>query len=225
MIKDFRKENILSTEELIEQIFDGDLERIADWLSTPLDDKSEFWNGLEIQVDCYLSAIKNYGDIVGTMSNDELDALCTLLTNEIYKYHEDHFLEKETEKMNVKKTYDFGNRKVWETTTCNGNKLLIEISKTHHDPNFKRGLMHLWLKEGVVRKFMTTTLHLQTYYYDDHGNCIGRYNPQVKYGTKFNTVNFDYLLEATEENELFLIKEVLRLANQAELENGRKENN
>ena len=96
MIKDFRKENILSTEELIEQIFDGDLERIADWLSTPLDDKSEFWNGFEIQVDCYLSAIKNYGDIVGILPNDELDALCTLLTNEIYKYHEDHFLEKET---------------------------------------------------------------------------------------------------------------------------------
>ena len=31
MIEDFRKENILGTEELIEQIFDGDLERISNW--------------------------------------------------------------------------------------------------------------------------------------------------------------------------------------------------
>ena len=95
MIENFRKENILSTEELIEQIFDGDLERVADWLSTPLDIKKESWNGLEIQVDCYLSAIKNCGDIVGTLSDDEMDDLCTMLTNEIYKYHEDNFTGKE----------------------------------------------------------------------------------------------------------------------------------
>lgn len=95
MIEDFRKEHVLSTEEIIEQIFDGDLESVADWLSTPFDNKKEPWNGLEIQVDCYLSAIKNCGDIVGTLSDDEMDALCTMLTNEIYKYHEDNFTGKE----------------------------------------------------------------------------------------------------------------------------------
>ena len=127
--------------------------------------------------------------------------------------------------MNVKKIYDIGIRKMWETTTRKGNKIIIETMRTEHDPKFKNDLMHMWVKRGFVKEFMETTLHIQTHYYADDGHCYGLYNPQVHYDQKQRTINFDYLLEATEENELFLIKEVLRLANQAELENGRKENN
>lgn len=87
-IKEFRKENVLSTEEIINQIFNDENDRVIDWLNTPFDENKEAWNGLEIQVGVYLENIKNSGDVVNTLSDEELDELCTLLTDEIYDYHE-----------------------------------------------------------------------------------------------------------------------------------------
>ena len=118
MIKNFRKENVLSTIEIIEQIFDGDLERVADWLSTPFHNEKDEWNGLETQVDCYLSAIKNYGDVVCTLSEDEMDTLCTMLTDEIFMYHEDNFVERDTKhkyKMVVLSTKEKSIKYIYET--------------------------------------------------------------------------------------------------------------
>lgn len=101
-IKDFRKENVLSTEEIISQIFDNDNDRVIDWLNANFDKEAHFtrnhqsfgqvygdiWDGIEIQVGVYLENIKNSGDVVNTLSDEELDELCTLLTDEIYTYHE-----------------------------------------------------------------------------------------------------------------------------------------
>ena len=46
------------------------------------------------------------------------------------------------------------------------------------------------------------------YAYDKEGNCYGRYNPQIlPHGTK---INFDWILEATEENKERILNEIIK---------------
>lgn len=103
----------------------------------------------------------------------------------------------------MKKTIEFTNRK--------NEKIIIELTVTKHDKKNKRGLMNLWVKNGYMPEFIPETINIETYVFNDAGECHGRYNPQVIKGQ--NKINFKWMLENTPENEKRIIREIKRQAN------------
>lgn len=105
----------------------------------------------------------------------------------------------------------------FENTNAVGEKLLIELTKCIDDKDWKNSLPKIWYKNGYTSKLMDSYWSIETYVYDTEGNCYGRYNPQSKLSEdrKRNVINFDWLLDSTEENKQKLIDEVLRLFNSA----------
>lgn len=99
-----------------------------------------------------------------------------------------------------------------------GDNFQISVVTVNHDPKCRYDLMHRWKSAGFVSKFMPTTLHISTYYTDAKGNCWGRYNIMEKNreDAPGRVVNFDYLREATPENEKELVAECIKLWDQAE---------
>lgn len=94
-------------------------------------------------------------------------------------------------------------------------KLTVEICECEYDHS-SNSLMTLWVKHGWMPRFIDRALCVHTYYRDDEGNCWGRYNPQHKvaadeFGDLHAEINFDWLLEATMENEQRLLSECERL--------------
>ena len=79
-------------------------------------------------------------------------------------------------------------------------------------PNRKGERMRLSIASGPlyqqVFKRGDDTLHLsvETYVYDSHGNCFGRYNPLINYAR--HSVNVEKILADTEANRKRLISEV-----------------
>lgn len=116
--------------------------------------------------------------------------------------------------MKIINEYKNGNnfRRQYETKTKNGNNLVIEISTTEHDKNFIHSLMRMWVKNGCVKEFLTRTLNVKTYCFDKKDVWLEKYNPQIIENT--NQLNFEYMLEATEENERLLLNEVVKRANE-----------
>ena len=91
-----------------------------------------------------------------------------------------------------------------------GENVVIEITKTTHGLKSKRDLMRIWHKHGWMSERLSTHWSVNVYVTDIVGDCWGRYNPQV---TKDHKINFDWILEATEENKIKILNEVYRLAN------------
>lgn len=89
-----------------------------------------------------------------------------------------------------------------------GETMTIEISKTTVDPKDKKSLPYLWWKHGWIGSKLSSYWCISTYVRDGEGNCIGKYNPQH---ARNGEVNFDWMLEGTEENKNRLINEVIRL--------------
>lgn len=83
------------------------------------------------------------------------------------------------------------------------------------------GCMPLWVKHGYVKEVFPWW-HISVYATDKDGYTWGRYNPQEKPFVRKddkgkivesrNTVVFDWVLPATEENRQKIIAEVSRLA-------------
>lgn len=89
-------------------------------------------------------------------------------------------------------------------------KIVVEISKCiTENPNNKKCLPYLWWKSGYTDHILSSYWSINTYIYNDDGDCIGKYNPQVQ----GNRINFEWMLEATEENLQRILEEVYRHAN------------
>lgn len=79
-------------------------------------------------------------------------------------------------------------------------------------PNRKGERMCLTITSGRLYQHLfkrgDDTLHLsvETYVYDSHGNCFGRYNPTVNYAR--HSVNVEKILADTDANRKRLINEV-----------------
>lgn len=79
-------------------------------------------------------------------------------------------------------------------------------------PNRKGERMRLSITSGQLYQHLfkrgDDTLHLnvETYVYDSHGNCFGRYNPLIDYAR--NTVNVEKIFADTDANRKRLISEV-----------------
>ena len=82
--------------------------------------------------------------------------------------------------------------------------LTIELTKCI-DNDMKNSLPKLWYKKGYTDKYLDTYWCINTYVKDSEGNSYGRYNPTIKAG---HTIDFDWTLEATEENKEILLNEV-----------------
>lgn len=72
---------------------------------------------------------------------------------------------------------------------------LIEV--TFCEASGPNSLPELWYKNGYMDKIFKRYMCIQTYCTDKDGNCTGSYNPQI---IGIHKLNFDYILESTEEN-------------------------
>lgn len=90
--------------------------------------------------------------------------------------------------------------------TKNGEILTVEISKVTA-PGGKNSLPYLWYKNGHINRILKNYWHITTYAEDKTGS-YGRYNPTIK-GRK---INFNWKIEATEENLNLILDEIIRLA-------------
>lgn len=90
--------------------------------------------------------------------------------------------------------------------------LMMEIHECTNSGG-KNSLPYLWYKAGYSDRILNTYLSIDTSCTDSEGNCWHRYNPQTKRSDngKRNVINFDWMLENTEENKQKLINEVIRL--------------
>ena len=79
-------------------------------------------------------------------------------------------------------------------------------------PNRKGERMRLSITSGHLYQHLfrrgddTLRLNVETYVYDSHGNCFGRYNPLINYAR--NTVNVEKIFADTDANRKRLISEV-----------------
>lgn len=111
-------------------------------------------------------------------------------------------------------------------TNEKGEKLVIELSKCF-DNELKNSLPKLWNKKGYTNRVLKDYWCVNTYVKDTEGNSFGMYNPQHKLNEteKRMVINFDWMLEATEENKEKLINEVYKLFLLAKGETATEEKN
>lgn len=107
------------------------------------------------------------------------------------------------EKMNQKGTREFY---YFNDRNSKGERTEIEFVKIENDNN--RHLINLWYKKGFIKEKLENYWQVAVYVYDKEGNCYGKYNPQIlPHGTK---INFDWVLEATEENKERILNEIIK---------------
>ena len=94
----------------------------------------------------------------------------------------------------------------------NAKQETMTIEIVHcENPGGKNSLPYLWYKEGLTDKVMETYIGCNTYVYDSENGCYGGYNVTEKYDGKRNVINFDWLLEDTEENRKKIIDACIEL--------------
>lgn len=79
------------------------------------------------------------------------------------------------------------------------------------NPGGKNSLPYLWHKNGWTDNVMESYINCHTYVHDSEGGCYGGYNVTEKYDGKRNVINFDWLLEDTEENRKKIIEACIEL--------------
>ena len=97
-----------------------------------------------------------------------------------------------------------------------GEELTIELLLCA-DSDSKNSLPKLWYKNGYTERVLDTYWSVNTYVKDSEGRSWGKYNPQTKRSEdgKRMVINFDWMMEATEENKNKIINEVYRIFSEA----------
>ena len=116
-------------------------------------------------------------------------------------------------KYEVKEPKDFGSTWI-KVIGKNAKQETMKIEIVHcENPGGNNSLPYLWHKEGWTDKVMETYLGCHTYVTDSEGFCFGIYNPTVKLSDdgKRSVINFDWLLEDTEENRKKIIEACIEL--------------
>ena len=94
----------------------------------------------------------------------------------------------------------------------NAKQETMTIEIVHcENPGGKNSLPYLWYKNGWTDKVMETYISCHTYVHDSENGCYGGYNVTEKYDGKRNVINFDWLLEDTEENRKKIIEACIEL--------------
>lgn len=99
-----------------------------------------------------------------------------------------------------------------ETFTTNDGRLRIVAHRCTSDPG-PHGLMKLWKKHGYITKELDTYICVDTYHDEDETHCVRKYDATFKRDAKTgrNVINFDYLLEWTEENIIGIVVACLNM--------------
>ena len=94
-----------------------------------------------------------------------------------------------------------------------GENLTVEISETYPNNTSTNSLPNLWKQHGFTNKLYDNYLNVDCYVTDKNGTCWGKYNPTEKLADdkKRNVINFDYMLEVSEENKNFLLDKIYKL--------------
>ena len=96
----------------------------------------------------------------------------------------------------------------------NAKQETMTIEIVHcENPGGKNSLPYLWYKNSWTDKVMETYISCHTYVHDSEGSCFGIYNPTTKLSDdrKRSVINFDWLLEDTEENRKQIIEACIEL--------------
>ena len=98
-----------------------------------------------------------------------------------------------------------GTRRIYVT---DGGVLTVEVCTTEHS-GIKGGAMDVYVKNGWIDHFMDKTLGVQTYFKLPDGTKVGElFNPTIKNVGSKREIDFDWLLEATPENEQRILDEI-----------------
>lgn len=106
----------------------------------------------------------------------------------------------------VDNKYAYRELNIFEGENKNGERIDVELSRINSECS---SIMNSWIKKGRIPKALPTWWSISVYATDKDGNCYGRYNPQEL--PNFN-INFDWVLEGTEENRIKILEEIERLA-------------
>lgn len=111
--------------------------------------------------------------------------------------------------------------------TPRGEQLMVELTRCEADPKDKKALPYVAKKNGWSDKPLSSWWSVQTYTTDDRGHGIDLYNPTIK-SESYETykganlvrrcryvADFNWWLEATEENARKLLEEIERRAYQS----------
>lgn len=93
--------------------------------------------------------------------------------------------------------------------TAAGETLVVDFTRCESS-NSAGDLARLWHKNGYTSRVLPTHWAVSTYVTDTDGHCWGRYNPTVKPCT--HKLDFEWVLEATDDNRVALLNEIMRLA-------------
>lgn len=115
---------------------------------------------------------------------------------------------------NFKLTYQNEYRKVYisEIENKKGEKIIIELCRSFYDNKNKNSLPNLWLKHSYTNHLYNSGLWVNCEVIDKKGNHIRKYEPTTKLSEdkKRLVIDFNWLFEATEENEKKLLKETIK---------------
>ncbi len=111
------------------------------------------------------------------------------------------------------------NPKIKNIKTMAPKRFFVDVETLREDKEFcievyfcesngNGSLPELWYKAGYTDKILNRYICISTYCTDEKGNCVGHFNPQTNNQSK---INFDYMLESTEENLNKLIDASVRM--------------
>ena len=126
----------------------------------------------------------------------------------------------------ILRSYNEGKGNLYRFTEQNKNGETIEFSIERcgdwNKPKDKKSLPYLWEKMGYIDRVLPNYWRVSTYATDKKGNCYGVYNPQEKNLIRKDrdgktienrmVIDFDFMLEATEENKQKIISEIEKRA-------------
>ena len=98
-------------------------------------------------------------------------------------------------------------RYTFTVPTAAGESLIVVFSRCE-SPNTHNSCARLWYKNGYTSRILTTYWAVSTYATDADGSCRFRYNPLIGVWNP----DFTWVLEATEENRVKLLNEIMRRA-------------
>ena len=124
------------------------------------------------------------------------------------------------------RSYNNGKGNLYRFTEQNKHGETIEFSidlcGDWDEPTNKNSLPYLWKKHGDINRVLPNYWHVSTYATDKNGDCYGVYNPQEKHLIRKDengktiedrmVIDFDFMLEATEENRQKIIAEIEKRA-------------
>ncbi len=102
-------------------------------------------------------------------------------------------------------------RRTFSARSARGEEIVVDFSRSVNDHG-RYALPRRWREAGLIDREPETWWSVTVYAEDEEGNCRGRYNPTEKPGGYGRVWDFEWLMEATEENLEKLSREIERRA-------------